>query len=517
VDFTGREVEQLVLSSWCTSPEGASVRVIAGAGGSGKTRLALRAAAVFAAAQGQWRLVPAGSEARALAAARTQTPGPVLLIVEDAETRAELAPLLAAALGDPGRVRVLLLARALGEWWGQLIEQSAPGIRLLLTEAEPLLLGRPLLPGPGDDELARAALPYFASALRLPVPLQVSFGLPAQRMPVLLLHAAALAAVLRSAAAPAAGLQLDVGTGVLDELLEHEARYWQRAARVAGLSTDSAVLGQVTAAAALLGSADPAETARLIGRVPGLAGASRARRRSWAHWLHELYPPAPDGTLGSLRPALLAEAHITRQLTADPALARACLSDLTGDQVTRVLTILARARWHARGAGELLAAALRADLDGLARPAALVARQASDGLGALLAAVLADAPCGPAQFADLAAALPYPSAALAPAHLAAARRVAAWLQSVSGGGEPAAEWHGWAGARLAQLGEPAEALAMVWEEVVLRRELAAADAGRQEPGLVRALAGLAALLTALGRDGEAAAIREEAASLGGQE
>ena len=273
-------------------------------------------------------------------------------------------------------------------------------------------------------------------------------------MPVLLLHAAALVAVLRSAAAPAAGLQLDVGTGVLDELLEHEARYWQRAARATGLSTDSAVLGQVTAAAALLGSADPAETARLIGRVPGLAGASRARRRSWAHWLHELYPPGPDGMLGALQPALLAEAHITRQLTADPALARACLSDLASDQATRVLTILARARWHSRGAGELIAAALRADLEGLARPAALVARQASDGLGALLATVLADAPCAPAQFADLAAALPYPSAALAPAHLAAARRVAAWLQSVPASGEPAAEWHGWAGARLAQLGEP---------------------------------------------------------------
>ena len=72
----------------------------------------------------------------------------------------------------------------------------------------------------------------------------------------------------------------------------------------------------------------------------------------------------------------------------------------------------------------------------------MAARQASDGLGALLATVLADAPCAPAQFADLAAALPYPSAALAPAHLAAARRVAAWLASVPASGEPGAEWHG---------------------------------------------------------------------------
>jgi hypothetical protein len=517
VEFTGRVVEQTTLTSWCASAEGRSVRIISGPGGSGKTRLALRAAAVFEAGRGQWQLVPAGSEAHAVAAARARTPGPLLLVVDNAEARPELAPLLAAVLGDPGRIRVLLLARALGEWWGQLIEQSEPAIRLMLTEAEPLQLVRPVAPDIGDGELARAALPHFASALHLAVPLQVRFGLPAQRMPVLLLHAAALVAVLRSAAAPAAGLQLDIGPGVLDELLEHEARYWQRSARAAGLSTDSAVLGQVTAVGALLGSADPAETARLIARVPGLAGASRARRRSWAHWLHDLYPPAPDGTLGSVQPALLAEAHITRQLAADPALARACLRELTGEQVTRVVTTLARARWHTRGAGELIAAALRADLGTLAGPTALVARQASDGLGALLAAVLADAPCPPEQFLDLAAALPYPSATLAPAHLAAARRVAAWLRSVPPGSEPAwaAEWHGWAGTRLAQLGEPAEALEVVWDEVVLRRELAAADTGRHGPGLARALADLAALLTALGRDAEAGQVRDEAASLGG--
>ena len=53
---------------------------------------------------------------------------------------------------------------------------------------------------------------------------------------------------------------------------------------------------------------------------------------------------------------------------------------------------------------------------------------------------------------------------------------------------------------------------MVREEVVLRRELAAADGARHEPGLARALAGLAALLTALGRDAEAARVRAEAAS-----
>jgi hypothetical protein len=42
VDFTGREVELGVLRSWCASTEARSVRIIVGAGGVGKTRLALQ-------------------------------------------------------------------------------------------------------------------------------------------------------------------------------------------------------------------------------------------------------------------------------------------------------------------------------------------------------------------------------------------------------------------------------------------------------------------------------------------
>lgn len=78
VKFTGRETELGILRSWCVSADARSVRVIVGAGGVGKTRLALKVASEWESRGDQWRLVDAGQEAHAVAAARGLTPDPVL-------------------------------------------------------------------------------------------------------------------------------------------------------------------------------------------------------------------------------------------------------------------------------------------------------------------------------------------------------------------------------------------------------------------------------------------------------
>lgn len=49
----------------------------------------------------------------------------------------------------------------------------------------------------------------------------MEFVLPADRVPVLVLHAAALVAVLRSIPEHVMPLRIVVAAGVLDELLEH--------------------------------------------------------------------------------------------------------------------------------------------------------------------------------------------------------------------------------------------------------------------------------------------------------
>src|SRR5204862_5984465 len=127
-----------------------------------------------------------------------------------------------------------------------------------------------------DAELVAAAMPYFSRALDVDVPEEAEFELPARRVPVLVLHAAALVAVLRFASNPALPLRVAVAAGVLDELLEHEARYWRRTATAARLTEDGAVLKPVVAAAALLGADNLTEAAELVARVPELADTSQA-------------------------------------------------------------------------------------------------------------------------------------------------------------------------------------------------------------------------------------------------
>jgi hypothetical protein len=75
VRFTGRQAELGVLRAWCASEEPRSVRMIVGAGGVGKTRLALAVASEWESRGAAWRRVDAGQEAQAVAVARGVDPG----------------------------------------------------------------------------------------------------------------------------------------------------------------------------------------------------------------------------------------------------------------------------------------------------------------------------------------------------------------------------------------------------------------------------------------------------------
>ena len=63
--------------------------------------------------------------------------------------------MLRAVLAHPGPIRVMLVARALGEWWDRLIEKSAPAIGALLTQAEPIRLAEQMAPHRGRGRAAR--------------------------------------------------------------------------------------------------------------------------------------------------------------------------------------------------------------------------------------------------------------------------------------------------------------------------------------------------------------------------
>ena len=82
---------------------------------------------------------------------------------------------------------------------------------------------------------------------------------------------------------------------MLEDLLEYEAPYWQRAASAAGLPGGAALVKQVLAASSLLGAASVAEAADVMARVPSLADRPNEQRVRWAQWLEHLVPRALMG------------------------------------------------------------------------------------------------------------------------------------------------------------------------------------------------------------------------------
>jgi hypothetical protein len=512
VPFTGRTAELGELWAWCAADRDRSVLAVAGTAGSGKTRLALEIAGRWEADGARWVLAAPGDEARAVGAARARHAGRLLIVVDRAETRGALGELLRAAAADPGPIRVLLLTRVLGEWWERLAGGSAPEVAALLAGDEPVLLDAPVRPDVPDAVLAEDAVPYVADALGVG-----AFGRPqveraARRLPVLVLHAATLGALLRFVAKPGPAVRVVVSDEAIGELLEHEARHWRRAASAAGLPEADAVVSQFVAAAAVTGARSVEELAAAAERVPRLAGGSAQSRLGWAEWLAALYPADADRRTGELRPDLLAETLAVRELAADPELARACLRDLAPEQAERAFAMLAGGFAPRELGRQVIGAALRRDLAELAVPAARAALRTTGELPALLASAIADAVAPADVLSDVALGMPYPSATLTQAHLAATLRV---LQSLPDDVEPEmrARWDDRAGQLLSELERQADAVHPAHEAVTIRRALTAGDPGRYGPALAASLISLGARFADAGRPADALLAEREAVAI----
>jgi tetratricopeptide (TPR) repeat protein len=213
-----------------------------------------------------------------------------------------------------------------------------------------------------------------------------------------------------------------------------------------------------------------------------------------------------------VQPDLLAEHHVMSQLAADPALAQAMLTDLSPGQAEQALTVLARALALHDEAGQVIETALRADLTGLAIPAAEVAVQTSAWVGVLLAAALSDAPAALGDLIRIEKAMPYPSVSLATADLVAAQRIRRELPQETDK-QTIASWADKCGVLLSQVGRPAEALPATQEAVMVYRELAAADADRYRPDLAQSLTNLGITFSELVRSADALPPTQEAVAI----
>ncbi|MER5418963.1 tetratricopeptide repeat protein [Streptosporangium roseum] len=492
VPFTGRERELAELLAWCGDTGEGRLRLVTGGGGVGKSRLA----AELARRLGEgWGVVEVAddTEAEALERWRAVSEGRVLLIVDYAETRTGLAVLLREAAGDDGRrVRVLLLARSIGEWWQQLGAEPARVRQMVAAAgASGIELSEQVQTEVSDRELVAAAVPYFAAALGVAAPKRFEIVLGEGSQRILDLHAAALVTVLRSARQETCSGEVVVRVEeVIEEVLGHERRFWVQSARARGLmegpfGLSEEAVRQSVAAAILLGAKDREQATEIVARVPDGVASVRV-----ADWLRELYSPEDDREwLGRLRPDRLSELHVTRELSGSAALLEACLEGLDMRQGRRALVTLARAAQELEAAAEILQPLLP-----------------------VVAIEVGTVPASRETLAALYEILPYPSMSLAEAHALLAQRL---LDSIPVDTDPAerARWLSVLGVHLSALGRLAEALSVMEEAVTIYRELAGLYPDRYRRSFARCLSNLGPTFSALGRLAEALSVTEEAVTI----
>lgn len=471
VPFRARpELDELM--TWCVSGGHAAVRLVTGDAGAGKTRLARQLTNELAANGWQPLWVPPGSESHAIEAAGTMGQ-PCVLIVDYAETRSGLAGMLndLATDQDGPDLRVLLVARSAREWWEQLLASAERLATSLLEAHAPMTLG-PVLAAGGPQELFDDAVTAFAQRMNIARP-PATLTLTEVDPVVLVVHAAALLAVVDSATGARPQDQAVSEQQVIQALLQHEARYWARTAASRGLDLDVSVLRRAVALGCMIGADSETTAIALLARVPDLDSAERRGRV--ARLLHDLYPtPHANDTqesewLGPLRPDRLAEQLVTSELASRPELIPPLFSELDDTRATRALTVLARAALIDDRAVGVLRCALAADLDNLAIPALSVAVETNPILGDLLNQIISAQPVSREALMRIGAALPYPSSALAAPAAVVFRRLA---DGSTDDGQRARYLMNLSN-RLGELDRPDEALTAIEEAERILRDLAA--------------------------------------------
>jgi hypothetical protein len=471
------------LLEWCVTVGHLGVRLVTGDGGAGKTRLAVQLSQDLA--RDGWRVmwVPPGWEGAAIGAVRAVRE-PALLVVDYAETRPGLAGLLADAAGaaDCPELRVVLLARSAGEWWQELLDGVEYRLGQVLEAAAPISLG-PVTGASGQQEIFDEAMEAFAGRLEVACS-DATLTLTDPDAVVLVVHAAALLAVLDHAGRGGGSRPSQTARDVLTGLLRHEARYWHKSAAARGLRLDPSVERLAVAVACLIGADSEAEATGRLSGVPDLAG-SPERRGQVARWLRDLYPGSPDPPgagerdwIGSLRPNRLAEQLVTEQFWARPALLPHLFAGLSKHRIIRALTVLARAALTDARAVDVLRRAFETDLKHLAVPALTVAVETNPVIAGLINDALAAQPVSRQTLEDIAAAIPRSTSVLAETAADVFQRLvdqsgsdskqrAAWLRALS--------------VRLSDLGRSDDALAAGQEAARIERPQVA-KAPVQPPG-----------------------------------
>lgn len=230
VPFHGRDRELGDLYEWAVADPPAAVRLYTGAGGMGKTRLALEIARHLRDERWQTGFLldeeaSAGRE-RNLLESLTRTGKPSLIIMDYAESRRDrLVSLLRRMQDHRGvPVRLLLLARGERDWWTRLKAEGRGVGDFLHGPRTSLHALAPLAPSRDEKEASyRLAAAAFSEALDREIPREPPENIDAPFYDrVLLIHMSALVKM--------EGHPASTEEGILDAVLSRERRFWKRRA-----------------------------------------------------------------------------------------------------------------------------------------------------------------------------------------------------------------------------------------------------------------------------------------------
>jgi tetratricopeptide (TPR) repeat protein len=515
VPFHGRAEKLAELEEWCGGETGLELALAHGSGGTGKTRFAaelcrhaLRDGMVAG-------FLEVDASADGIAALGIVT-APLLVVVDEAPGRVDqVATLLTRLARSPTerRMRVLLLARRLGEWWDVLLP------RQLHAEPDALWAHNTAAAHalePVDDTVAGRARAFADAAAAFSA--RTGRGLSELRYPdltkgifeqILFVHLAALAAI-EGEHDPLEGQVFR--DDLLRGALAREAVYWADTASAIGLKLGPVPIERAVALATLTVAHGEDEAARTLTCVPDLIGASEERRREIARWLRELYAPsvapqASDATaepwFRPLTPVPLGEALVEQTLESAPRLLSDLLEVATPAQARRALTVMTQTvNNYGRDANQSRAAvALRCALDKHLgthwREVLEVAQEAGDPLGRYVADSLHDSP-NPELANSIERALPERSVALRELAFVATDQsldhVGRQRQSIQRDAEIARLLHAMSW-RLVELGRPLEeATGTAHDAWAMYERLADADPDSFLPHLARSLKDWAEIL-----------------------
>jgi tetratricopeptide (TPR) repeat protein len=526
VPYYGREAELDVLSDWAVGPARIGVRLLRGSGGSGKTRLAAETAHRLAARGWVSGFLAKDADADAGAVRRlVRLTHSRLVIIDDADGDRQRVALLAGLLdqfgNQPHPIRILLIARAPGDWWRTLQHQYPWLLDADSQEVQPLLsedrrglyqtafvaYSRTLACSAASDSTVDLDTPTYDEALFVLIE-------ALRQLSVVCADAGQAETAPRDGAQPAREARAELLDWVLDEELR---RIWQPTIP-AGLGADNALLERVVTIASLAAADTEIEAAARLALLPELADAPAHTRHQWVRWVHDLYPGR--GYLHPLRPDLLAEQLVARTIGDMPDLPAQLLDHPSATQAARTLGTLAAAAVHPQ-VEHALKQALQRWLPDLVNRL-IVWAQEPDALttvsyAAELEASLHAAPV-PESAAELDDPLPQGNYLLAGLAATMAEQVVGHIRALAKA-DPAtytpylAQTINNLATRYRDAGRHDDAGALSEEATRLYRALAQADPSTYSPKLAGALSNLAVHYELIGRGDDAVGPAEEATHL----